>query len=313
MRKTLALLALLACGDTFDPPSEIATVRILAVQSSAPYASPGETVTLRTLAVDGRADKTVPMNVFYLPELCIDPPAEAPINCEVRWPYPKGVVLNDRFTRGETGQFVAPPLPEGNPLRVVYAYVIACAGSLQYTDVDPAYPKAPPFGCFDPAGNRLGARDFVVATARTYVVNGPLRNLNPEIESVLAAGAVLSPAAPLRASACAKVPRADHGTDADTCKRVKIDTRVPARSQEVDVLASTPQETLKEQITVDYFATGGEVDRDRTILYLGTGEAVGSTEVEYRPPERPGDYTLFAVVRDGRGGVQWTSAPIQVR
>jgi hypothetical protein len=52
----LAALALglgLGCGATFDPPTEIKTLRILGVSKDKPYAEPGDVVTLSMLWYDG--------------------------------------------------------------------------------------------------------------------------------------------------------------------------------------------------------------------------------------------------------------------
>jgi len=49
----LGALAPLGCGATFDPPTEIKTLRILGVQKDKPYAEPGDVVKLSMLWHDG--------------------------------------------------------------------------------------------------------------------------------------------------------------------------------------------------------------------------------------------------------------------
>ena len=45
-------LFLLGCGPDFDPPSELHSLRVLAVQKDLPYAQPGQTVNLQMLWQD---------------------------------------------------------------------------------------------------------------------------------------------------------------------------------------------------------------------------------------------------------------------
>ncbi len=42
-------LFLLGCGPDFDPPSELHSLRVLAVEKDLPYAQPGATVNLQML------------------------------------------------------------------------------------------------------------------------------------------------------------------------------------------------------------------------------------------------------------------------
>ena len=57
----LGLGAVPACGSDFAPASEIASLRVLAVQKSAPYAKPGTKVRLSMLVADGSAARTRPV------------------------------------------------------------------------------------------------------------------------------------------------------------------------------------------------------------------------------------------------------------
>jgi hypothetical protein len=45
----LSLAGALGCGEDFDPASQIDSLRVLAVQKSAPYARPGDSVDLTLL------------------------------------------------------------------------------------------------------------------------------------------------------------------------------------------------------------------------------------------------------------------------
>jgi hypothetical protein len=56
----LGSLVPLGCGASFDPPTEIKSLRILGVSKDKPYAAPGDVVTLRMLWYDGKRPVVVP-------------------------------------------------------------------------------------------------------------------------------------------------------------------------------------------------------------------------------------------------------------
>jgi hypothetical protein len=81
----LALLAVagLGCGEDFESPDQITSLRVLAVQKDEPYARPGSTVTLRMLWHDGAdeagsAERNVSVSWFGG---CFNPPGAAYYGC----------------------------------------------------------------------------------------------------------------------------------------------------------------------------------------------------------------------------------------
>jgi hypothetical protein len=81
----LPLVALLSisCAEppSFDPPSHLDSVRVLAIRADAPYARPGERVGVEVLAVDGRSSAPEPMQVHFLPRPCFNPTNDAYYGC----------------------------------------------------------------------------------------------------------------------------------------------------------------------------------------------------------------------------------------
>src|SRR6187551_2418310 len=73
-------LFLLGCGPDFDPPSELHSLRILAVQKDKPYAQPGETVNLQMLWQDASPLAGRDIQVAWSPP-CFDPPADLYYAC----------------------------------------------------------------------------------------------------------------------------------------------------------------------------------------------------------------------------------------
>jgi hypothetical protein len=77
-------LALTTCGGaTFDDPSKIKGLRVLAVQKSAPYPKPGDQVNLKLLFWDGKSTEDNPRNVLVAisPIPCENPKGDLYFNC----------------------------------------------------------------------------------------------------------------------------------------------------------------------------------------------------------------------------------------
>src|SRR5205809_478425 len=75
-------LLLLGCGPDFDPPSELHSLRVLAVQKDVPYAQPGETVNLQMLWQDSSllAGPDRKIQIAWSPG-CFDPPGDLYYAC----------------------------------------------------------------------------------------------------------------------------------------------------------------------------------------------------------------------------------------
>jgi hypothetical protein len=73
----------LGCGPEFDPPTELKSLRVLAVQKDKPYAEPGDEVTLTMLWHDGSPeadDEDRRVNITWL-HACVNPPGDAYSGC----------------------------------------------------------------------------------------------------------------------------------------------------------------------------------------------------------------------------------------
>ena len=80
-------LVLSGCGGaSFDDPSKIKGLRVLAVQKSAPYPKQGEQVNIKLVFWDGKSTEESPRNivVLFLSDLlglCVNPPGDLYFNC----------------------------------------------------------------------------------------------------------------------------------------------------------------------------------------------------------------------------------------
>jgi hypothetical protein len=318
--KSIAMAALLAaCSNTkFDPESKVESVRILATQADLPYARPGDTVNVQMLAVDERPARPQPMQVFWFPDTCIDPVNDGYFNCypALLQNYPLHTDLTPRLRAGSTASFQMPADviarhqgPRGDvPYGVMVVFAMACAGHVEA--VSPATgsgPDALPFGCFDSAQRPLGADSYVFAYQTLFSFTDRA-NANPVIDHLTFGGAPVDPVAGITV---------DHCTAAtlDACPTVAtLDTVVPDASQEIDPGNRDANGTvLKEEIWADYLITGGMLKNDVQVLFDPRLGRLSASINELAAPLLPGEYTLWSVVRDDRGGTTWLSIPIHAK
>jgi hypothetical protein len=310
----LAALSLACNAPSFTPASKVESVRILATHADAPYAAPGATVTMTALAADGRTNPATPMTVSWLPLPCVDPPGDAFSGC---FPYfaaliPAGVDLGPSLTTGTTFTFQMPAdaianhptAPGSDPYGLAVVFTFACAGHVEYVP-PPAGgpPDAVPFGCFDGAGKRLGADDFVFAYSLVYAF-ADRTNANPVIDSVTYGGTAIDVDAGVTVPRCTK-PKLDD------CPTKPLDVVVPASSQEVDPNnLDFNGAALKEEIYVDYYVTAGKVADDTIILYDPHRGRLSGTGDAFTAPQAAGDSWLWVVVHDDRGGEADLQIPV---
>lgn len=317
MRTTFVFLAaaaaLAACSDDFAPANQLSGIRLLATRSDASYARPGETVMLEALAIDARSTRLEPMQISYVPTPCINPEADDPTTCfpALVSAYPARVNLDAELAAGEVfavalpGDIIAtaPPARSGPPRGLAFVFVMACGGHVERLEPDPQYPTRPPFGCFDRDGNQLGKDDFVFGYARIYAYE-ELRNANPAIEALTYEGAVIGPEG-FEIERCT-------ASDSDDCPKTYLDAQVLAASQEPDPVATTSTRAYDEQVWISYFVTGGKMEDDLSVLYDSLTGKVDDSDNAITAASPAGDYTLYAILRDNRGGVSWTSVPFTI-
>jgi hypothetical protein len=345
VKSTLAALLggvlALGCEGDFDPVSKVASVRVLAAQADKPYARPGDTVKIEVLAVDARLNKQPKLKVFPLTTPCENPIGDLYYACYLN--FANSFQPGDELTAPESTDGFSfevtlsqdviakhPPIAGIGPFGSVFAFSMACPGTVRYLGLrlKPS-PQSPPFGCFDDSGKQLGNDSFVFAFTRIFVFEDRT-NLNPEIESLTVGGKKFIASDLQR---CAKAPAdtackdeqrltLDHCTKQHVgdCPTIQVDVSVPESSQEAD----PSSERGREQLWVDYYATGGMFEDDIRVLYDASQSGrLSDTAVDFhKPVQRPKDpdpakanepsETLWAVVHDNRGGVSWVELPIDV-
>jgi hypothetical protein len=206
----------------------------------------------------------------------------------------------------------APDMPDGgagasgNGFGVAYVFAIACAGELQHIPLpEGGPPDAVPFGCFGANGAKLGPDDFVFAFASIFSF-AELRNEHPVLDGLRVDGELRDFAQGFNLPRCGK-------KDRDDCKPVELDVVVESKNQQRDPLNLTAQgSSLGEQLYVQYFTTGGTFEFASVVVYDPRQGRLSNSENEYRAPKAPGQYDLWMVLRDNRGGVSWERTSIDV-
>ncbi len=319
MSKPLILLLVgLFVGCTppeFDPPSLVRSVRILATSADPPYAAPGQMVNMTALAFDGRPSQPAPMQLYFLPIPCINPSGDAYYACfpAIRALLSPGVDLGPLLSPGPSFSFQMPadaviPRPDtgAEPYGLAVVFTVACAGHVEY--VPPPGETSPdtvPFGCFDDRSHRLGADDFVFAYSLVYAFRDRT-NQNPSIEQVTYAGEPVDATAGISLPHCTK-------SKLDDCPAQKLDVVVPTSSQEADPTNLNAEgHPLGELLYVKYYVTGGKLANDTVVLADPRRGRLSDTGDDYRAPQAPGEYRLWVVLHDNRGGVAWQEIPLHV-
>lgn len=345
-----SLLASSACGDEFERPSQLQTLRVLAVSADAPYSPPGGSPRLSMALVDaapgavqgGVARK---VSVVWLGG-CDNPPDDAHGACVPALHRAVAQLtdddlaaerLPDNLPAGQVGYGTSfdarlpddiiathPPV-DGAAFAYGFSQVFfaACGGQLRR---DPAADPTRdfPLMCVDSAGQRLGATDFVTGYASLWAYQ-ELRNQNPLLVSsqLLASpssGQACGPdvACPAGESCgtsgqCLLVVPACPDDGADTCPSIAVQPRVERSSVERAVSASVAAEQAPpENLWVAYFSQRGRLDADARFIHDGDVGWIDDHATSWRAPRTPGEARLWAVVRDNRGGVSWVFQDVLV-
>jgi hypothetical protein len=336
----LSLLFGPSCTPGFDPPSKVSTLRILAVTMDRPYALPGDDVTMRMTVHDGLGDPGVTpraLQVLWIAG-CVDPEGDQYFLCfeqlaETFAPLAQGgippadVFKLEAVTPEQNGApdaleftFTLPddivsrrPPPQGSPhYGIAYVFFAACAGQLAPTELVSLGGEVPefPLQCLDEAGNKLGADSFVIGYTQVYAFADGRENLNPPIDAITIDGAAIpadaDDAPVVEACPVSEQARRETGCASDRpvddCTKYQLGAMI-GNHAEVDAdNLDVDGNPLREVVWVSYFIDGGDLDPSLTLVSDATKGYLEDFDTEWTPPETPGLYSIWAVVRDQRGG-----------
>lgn len=206
-----------------------------------------------------------------------------------------------------------PPPQFGPHYGVAYVFFLACAGYFGLLDADPSAAGNFPIGCFDYETHEpQGADSFVPGYTQIYSFADGRRNENPEILSLTIDGEPISEdlaevptvppcdVPPDERNQPASCTRADAFT---ACTSYEIDVEVPEDVGELDPDAKGDDgQPLRETVWVNYLTDTGDFQSDIKLVSDSQTGYLEEHAVRWIPPAEPGLATIWAVVRDARGG-----------
>lgn len=326
------------CAAGEDPPSKINALRIVAVEADASYANPGEEVHFKLTLHDGRSAAENPLSPVQITWIggCFNPESDlyylcfeqlgkafsAPPDPNSPITFAQGIHLTEFSLKLPNTLVSSRPTPPAGPhYGIAYIFFIACAGTLQPLAPDSDAPVSLPFACYDNNGRRLDADGFIAGYTQIYAFEDGRRNQNPAFSELSLNGSPLSEdegalptvkACPLgdderRSSSCLK----DDPWDA--CETYPIDILVDSNVAEADPGAVSPESgQLREIVWVNYYADKGDLSDD-TMLISGAVEGYHPEhETRWLPPSEEGIASIWAVLRDSRGGSTLKRGLVQV-
>ena len=342
--------AISGCGQESDRPSDVHTLRVLAVRSETPFAKPGSTAELSMLAFDGSprsrlADGSSRATSTLWIGGCVNPPGDDYRAC---MPYLHAVAaeLGDANLANGTIPANAPPGLVGwgqaftaevpadiitsrprapdvvNPYGLEVVFFAYCGGQLRQVGGDST---KFPLGCFDSrTGEELGRDDFEYGFYPLFSY-ASLDNQNPVLSSILFDG--LSPGASCSdtlpcaegyhcgtESVCLPIVNRCAKPNADDCENHSLSIDVPRSSVEPAAVAHVAEaDALPESLWVSYYANAGSFDQDARIINDPHSGWNDDTAGKWRAQlDSSREVRLWAVVRDNRNGVTWGSRDVWV-
>jgi hypothetical protein len=337
-RAVLAGLALTAgaallgpgCAGSFKPIGKVDKLRVFTVTADTPYAQPGETVTLTieyTDALDDGVEGPRNVQVLWIGG-CFNPPGDQYFACfeQLASLFEGGLDpsggLPPEIGFGPVYELTMPddivssrPAGAGDRYGIGFVFFLACAGTLGPIEVEGSGSAGSfPIGCFDDAGNRLGAESFIPGYTQIYAFEDGRVNQNPELAGLKLDGALMPEGLdePVTVERCVltederRAPLScGRASPFETCKAYELTLSLGETVAEPDPSGSNVYGgDLREAVWVTYFTEGGDLERDIKLVSDATTGPLEekSYTVKWIPPDEPGVAVLRAVLRDNRGG-----------
>jgi len=345
------LIASSACSPGYLPSDLVNGLRIMAVTADKPYLLPGESVTFELNLRDGSPDGPRPANVLWLGG-CVNPAGDLYYGCFLQFaeifkalgagglgpPQPgqpppnlppgligfsPAVTTSTTFTTSVPLDIVSSrPTPDGGAkYGLMYVFFFACAGEIKPIEVDPGgAADFLPLGCFDSEGKRLPADSFVPGYTQVYSFEDGRRNENPAVKGLTIDGKPWSEdfADIPVVKACAQTfeERRQVGglgpEPFEGCTGVEIDVDVDPDIAELDPGEIVNGKPINEAVWVDWLVDAGDLTSGIQLISGVTEGYKKDHKTSWFPPSEPGLYTIWATVRDTRGGSTFIERNVRV-
>lgn len=291
---------LAACSANFEPPWRVTGLRVLAVRADQPYAPPGATVQLDALAVD---PANRPLTWGW--GTCVDPSSSEVTDCIDAADWPTFTIAPDMPSHAVTiPDDAITRMPAAAQARAaVGVVVVACPGDLSIVSPPTTIhgTGALPFLCRDHASGRILADDEYEAGVKHIFVRATDQNANPSVGGVSWDGQAWPEGTTQTAKPCNTSD--DSLNDCDGVLHHVAAT--PASGSDESGVDSFGQH-FHEQVIVQYYATEGS---------FSDGVRIGAnpeTKWSARKQSAGSAVTMWMVVRDDRGGVDWAVRTVNV-
>src|SRR6478736_371423 len=337
-------LFLAGCGPDFDPPSEIHSLRVLAVQKDHPYAQPGSDVNMQMLWQDASplAGEDRPIQIAWSPG-CYDPPGDLYYACFAD----KSLFGDMAPSSTERATVHIPddiisrrgPVTDGSknpPYGITYVFFALCAGQLSLL-TNPGE-GAFPVGCKDSSGNLLGPDDFVAGYTSIYSFQG-ISNNNPKISGFEFRGSPVPEGAFCIGDDCqaraGSAPASDVdincddptmsalcvppcGDDGDpSCTgygfRPTIDKTATENQDKDQVSVMLLGRDVGEQMWINYYTDAGGFKSPVRLLNDATNGWNDDYGTDFYAPSKTDPLRIWAVAHDNRGGMSWSGITLKVQ
>ncbi len=220
-----------------------------------------------------------------------------------------------------------------------YVFFLACAGYFGIIDPDPSAAGDFPIGCFDfDTKQPLGPDGFVPGYTQIYSFDDGRFNLNPEVQALTLEDLSADKPKAVKLDADADknptVPPCDVPADErylpPSCTRqdafqectgydIDVTFATDKKGDPIDPAEDDPDakgekgEQLTETVWVDYFSDTGDFDSDIKLVSDSQTGYQDKHSVKWIPPAEPGISTIWAVVRDARGGSSVIKRQVKVK
>ncbi|MSP25520.1 MAG: hypothetical protein EXR75_10215 [Myxococcales bacterium] len=335
-----SFLSLLSCATEFEPASDVAGLRILAITADRSYARAGEDVAFAMTVTDGLGDDNGDPRALQIMWLggCFDPPGDLYFLCVEElatrfqglgagMPPDPGLLSSSHASPAEDGVpdahkftlripddiVTRRPAPASGPhYGIAYVFFAACAGTLAPAPLETLGSDVPefPLQCLDADGNPQGPESFVPGYTQLYAFADERQNTNPPTEGIELDGVPIARTAE-DATVVLRCPISDaergrascgSSTPTDVCVSHRVTAIVPDVAEFMPDATDESGQQLRETIWVSYFGDGGDFESGVKLVSDARVGYLADHTVDWLAPEEPGLYQLWAVTRDQRGG-----------
>ncbi len=309
---TVGILAM-SCADEFDMVTDVKKLRVMGVSVSPPEIRPDYTgpVDIQVLWHDPQGGGR---SVEFAWVLCAGnvPTATGYQACELLDSVFLPPVVVDAGSGGDTFEVPVIPvevyedIPEGTSFAATAIVLICAGGLLPPADELITHQETNNINALCEGGDGLSAYKTIKIANGNEFDDEP--NTNPEIQTFSLDGRALTPVD--ASDLDAHTPDGVSCFGGDGCD-VNLGVTASFSDESYQVFTTVEFDEPvpeKESPYISWFGTGGEFDGTHSI----SNSPDDAPEVKWNPKE-PGDYILWAVANDRRGGVSWQEFRVSVK